>query len=150
MEFLTPESLRHDYDRAYGPYQQPTMKTLSPESLRRAYDRAYGAYRQPIWATAKISRSKPVSRISFPSGPGSRWMPRGIRLGLGQAPVRTPAESVDILTAVRTLYGAYVNVEPLVSFLGNHPMMTLSMLMLAILAGGAVGGYIGAGLKTAK
>lgn len=121
------------------------MEFLTTEALRNTR-----YLQQPPWATAKIGRGRPVSRITFPGGgPGTVWLPRRIHLGQVR-PVRPPAETVDILTAVRTLYGAYVGVEPLVTFLGSHPVVTLSMLMLAILAGGAVGGYIGAGLRTTK
>lgn len=68
--------------------------------------------------------------------------------GLGQ--VKPPAEKVDLLTAIRSVYGGFLNVEPLLDFIGKHPVLTFSLAMGMILLGGAVGGYIGAGARTAK
>lgn len=63
-------------------------------------------------------------------------------VALGQAP-----EDVNLMDAVRTIYGGYKNVEPIVEFVGNYPMLSISMAMLAVGIGAAVGAYLGAGVK---
>jgi hypothetical protein len=66
--------------------------------------------------------------------------------GLGQEEY----QPVDILAVVRDLHRGYSNVEPLTDFVGAHPWTTFALFFIAILAGGAAGGYIGAGLRTKK
>lgn len=61
---------------------------------------------------------------------------------LGQA-----EEDVDLVTAVKSIYGTVTDVKPLLEFIGNNPILTVSMLMTVILVGSAVGGYIGAGAR---
>lgn len=55
---------------------------------------------------------------------------------------------VDILGVVRELHEGYQNISPITNFIGAHPFLAISSILLSILAGGAVGGYIGAGMRT--
>jgi len=64
--------------------------------------------------------------------------------GLGET------QQLDLLTMLDDVRDSFTNIKPTIDFLGSHPMLTLTLLMTAIIAGGAVGGYIGAGYKTGK
>ena len=59
-------------------------------------------------------------------------------------------EDVDIITAVRAIYGGYLDAEPFIDFAGNHPILLTTLLLGAIILGGSIGGYIGAGFRTVK
>ena len=61
------------------------------------------------------------------------------------------AGSLDLIGMMRDMHEGYLDVAPAIDFFGNHPITTLMLVMGAIIAGGAAGGYIGAGLRsTAK
>jgi len=67
---------------------------------------------------------------------------RGMR-GLGAT---TPAEApFDIIAATKDMYGTVNSIKPFLEFVGNNPILTVSIFMLAIGIGSALGGYIGAG-----
>jgi hypothetical protein len=57
------------------------------------------------------------------------------------------SDEANLLDMVKESYNTLKSVKPLVSFLGEHPIVTLSILMLAILGGAALGAYIGAGFR---
>lgn len=83
------------------------------------------------------------------SGGAGRGLARGLR-GLGAAtaaPAPDPA-TVDVVTAVREIYGVTVTLKPLLGVVGDHPVGFIAMLLLAIGGGAALGGYIGSGIKT--
>jgi len=54
---------------------------------------------------------------------------------------------LDLVGMMKDMYSGYLDMAPTIDFFGNHPIMTLTLIMAAIVAGGAVGGYIGAGYK---
>ena len=74
----------------------------------------------------------------------STWEPEIAGLGL------EPAGSTDLVGMMKDLHAGYVDLAPTIDFFGNHPLMTLMLIMGAIVVGGAAGGYIGAGYKTGK
>ncbi len=53
----------------------------------------------------------------------------------------------DILGAARSISQMYESMKPMIDFIGGHPWKALAILTFGIIAGGAVGGYIGAGLR---
>ena len=61
--------------------------------------------------------------------------------GLGQA------EPFDPMAWMR---GTVKAVKPFADCLGAHPTLSLSLFMLAVIVGGAVGGYIGASAQEVK
>lgn len=79
----------------------------------------------------KIMRRKPVNRMLS---------------GLGQE----EEMPTDIVTLLQEFYKSYRGVAPTIEFLGSHPWLALTLLAGAMIAGGAVGGYIGAGYRTGK
>ena len=66
--------------------------------------------------------------------------------GLG-AEVQDPA-TVDVVTAVREIYGITTSLKPVLGIVGDHPVGFIALLLLAIGGGAALGGYIGSGIKT--
>ena len=64
--------------------------------------------------------------------------------GLGQE------KPLDLIGMMRDMHEGYLDLAPTIDFWGNHPVMSLTLLMAAIIVGGAVGGYIGAGYKAEK
>ena len=90
----------------------------------------------------------------FKVGPPSKPRPSGCSsCGLsGSCGGRCPSTSlgqeyIDVMAVVRDIHRGYKNVEPLTDFIGNHPWLSVSLAMIMILAGGAAGGFIGAGLR---
>ena len=62
--------------------------------------------------------------------------------GFGAEP--EPAESVDMLTAVRSIYGSVMPAKPILDFVGTHPFATIATFMLSVGVGAYLGGFIGA------
>lgn len=54
---------------------------------------------------------------------------------------------LTLLEQVKETAETVKSIKPILEFVGNYPMLTLSLLMAAIVAGGAAGGYIGAGYR---
>ncbi len=89
------------------------------------------------YVTRKIVKeAQPVSNVR------QRRLSGDSSIGFGQE-----YEPVDILSVVKDLHRGYTNVEPLTDFIGEHPWLTFTLFFLSVIAGGAAGGYIGAGLK---
>jgi hypothetical protein len=68
--------------------------------------------------------------------------------GLGAVEPSPDPATVDVVTAVREIYGVTVTLKPLLGVVGDHPVGFIAMLLLAIGGGAALGGYIGSGIKT--
>ena len=68
---------------------------------------------------------------------------RGSFSGLGED--LPPPESVDLLTAVREIYGIAIEVKPLAEFVGAHPIMSVAAFMMVVGAWAGVAAYVGAG-----
>ncbi len=75
--------------------------------------------------------------------PPPAWLPKSFS-GLGE----TSSSSTSLLDQVKETADTIASIKPLLEFVGNYPMIAFSLVMLAIVAGGAAGGYIGAGYKT--
>ena len=75
---------------------------------------------------------------------------RKILVQLGQEKERPSPEEIDIVSAVKAMYGGYLDAEPFIEFAGNHPVLLTTLLIGAVILGGSIGGYIGAGLRTVK
>lgn len=56
----------------------------------------------------------------------------------------------DYLTSIKSLADMYESLKPLIDFLGEHPWVTVGLVMSAIISGGAIGGYIGAGVRAER
>lgn len=76
---------------------------------------------------------------SYPSLRGSWWA------GLGQAP-----EPFDLQKSIKDISATVTSIRPTAEFVGAHPYLTASLIFAAIIAGGAVGGYIGAGERAVR
>lgn len=109
-----------------------------------------------------------VRSVGIPcSTPGmkvrSKGKGRGLAIGKGRGPLRGGAmglgmltlggddddlpdkESVDLLTAVREIYGTTKEVKPLAEFIGAHPVGTIAILMMVIGIWAGIASFIGAG-----
>jgi len=92
-----------------------------------------------------------LARRSFSERP----RPVGRRfIGLGQVPrpvgrrfVGMGETEPGMVEQIRTIYQGVSSLDPLIKLVGEHPWVTITMAMIAIMAGSAVGGYIGAGAK---
>lgn len=99
-----------------------------------------------IWGEPPYVPSAPV----ISPHTGARDMARTLGIptagteGLGQF---QPGGEADYMGALRSISDMYESMKPLIDYLGSHPWATIGMLLTAIVAGGAVGGYIGAGLR---
>ena len=60
--------------------------------------------------------------------------------GLGQA------EPFSLTQTMRDAAETIEAVKPIALFIGDHPVLATTILILTIIAGGAVGGYIGVGI----
>lgn len=63
--------------------------------------------------------------------------------GLGNLGTTEPSFMDQIKDTADTI----ASVKPFLEFVGNYPMVAFSLVMMAIIGGGALGGYIGAGLR---
>lgn len=92
----------------------------------------------------------------------SRGAGRGLARGRGRGPMGVPAgtisglgaeekkelpepEDVDLMTAIREIYGTTVSIKPLAEFVGAHPVGTVAFLMMAIGIWAGIASFIGAG-----
>ena len=107
-----------------------------------------------IEGLARASRRPSVGIIHkewplIPAGETFTWsgkeLQRAMFSGLGQVKDETP---VGIVAQIQALFEGYKSLKPFVDFLGDHPVLAFSLLMVSVIAGGAIGGYIGAGLRT--
>jgi hypothetical protein len=57
------------------------------------------------------------------------------------------ASETDLIGMMKETYATVKSASPFLEFIGNHPMLTFTIIILAIVLGGAAGGYIGAGYK---
>lgn len=86
------------------------------------------------------------------------WMIKAQAERIRPTPVPDPDESAgvgappepDLMTMLRDTYGTVKSVQPLLEFLGNNPILATTLLLVAIGAGAAVGGYVGAGYKISE
>jgi hypothetical protein len=63
----------------------------------------------------------------------------GLLAGLGAEPT--------LIDQVKETADTIKSVAPFLEFVGAYPMVTIALLMAAIVGGGALGGYIGAGTR---
>lgn len=64
--------------------------------------------------------------------------------GMGQF---QPGGEGDYLASIKSIGDMYSALKPLIDFLGAHPWITMSFFAMAIITGGAIGGYVGAGIR---
>jgi len=57
------------------------------------------------------------------------------------------ATEPSLLDQFKATSDTIASVKPFLEFVGNYPMVAFSLLMMAIVGGGALGGYIGAGMR---
>lgn len=84
-------------------------------------------------ALLQLARNNPFTGQGGLGGPG----------GLG-------AEEAGLLEMVKETYGSIKSAKPFLDLIGEHPMLALTLLMVAIGIGAGVGGYIGAGYQLQK
>jgi hypothetical protein len=146
-----------------GQYWNPASARLRPASFRES---GSGQYPTPLSHGRYPRRTTSLEyrgRVSTGYGhevdvhdapnlaarlPGRMRARPGAQWGLAQD--LPPAESVDLLTAVRAIYKDIVAIEPILQVVGRNPVLTLTLGMLAILGGSALGAYIGGSVKGLK
>lgn len=87
-----------------------------------------------------LARGRGRGPLGVPFGQPPR--PLGRRhIGFGQEAEPTLVEQV------RTIYGAVVDLDPLISFASNHPYLLITLAMVAMGAASWAGAFIGKGLR---
>jgi len=97
----------------------------------------------PTYPSPHSAGFRREAKISLAAGPGifGMGMVRGIN-GLGAEP--------SITQTLTDLSATAAALRPVAEFIGAHPYLSATMLISAIILGGAAGGYIGAGERMVR
>lgn len=149
-----------DYGREYDDYYQnrrwsvpsktPTFTpTSTPAQADAAVKRAATTVAKKIVANARARVAQNAAAAGF-GGPVRQFLtPSDIQAapfgGLGAEEELPSPETVDVVTAVREMYGIALDVKPLAEFVGAHPVGAVAILMMVIGAWAGLASFIGAG-----
>jgi hypothetical protein len=150
-----------DYGREYDGYFQdrkwaiksrvPTFSPItSAEAAKTVVESAASNVAKVIVGRARANLARQAGAAGL-GGANRQFLtpsdieaaPFGRMGGLGADPAAEPP--FDLMVAVKDMYGTMTSVKPLLSFIGEHPVGTIALLLLVIGAGAAIGGFIGAG-----
>ncbi len=91
----------------------------------------------------EVRTTTPDAPVAAPQQP--RGAPAWLA-GLGKIGGLGAAEPT-LLDQFKATSDTIASVKPFLEFVGNYPMVAFSLVMMAIIGGGALGGYIGAGMR---